>query len=105
MAQTPDRLQDVVLLFLDLIHTALPVLAALALLLFIWGLIKFIYKSGDEKSHTDGRKFMIWGVIALFVLVSFMGIIRLFFNDLGFNNTRYGLSPFGLPYLPIKGTQ
>jgi hypothetical protein len=86
-------LNDLVNGLLTLINPLLVLLVALSLLAFFWGLAKFIYKSGDPASHADGKKLMIWGIIALFVLTSFLGIIQFVSNDLGFN---FG----GIPLLP-----
>lgn len=59
-----------------LIQLAIVVVAGIALLVFFWGLAKFILKiGGDTKAVEDGRKMMIWGTIALFVMVSIWGII------------------------------
>ena len=50
--------------------------AGVALLVFFWGLAKFILKiGGDAKAVAEGKQLMIWGVIALFVMVSIWGII------------------------------
>jgi len=92
---TPSNLKELVDIFLDLIRTALPVIAGLALLVFIWGLVKFIFHvSGDEKAVEEGKNLMKWGLIALFVLVSFMAILAFVYRDIGFSRT------FGLPLLP-----
>jgi len=61
----------------ELISFTIPVLIALAVLLFIWGLIKFVFASGDDDSRNEGKKLMIWGVITLFVIVSIWGIVQL----------------------------
>lgn len=61
----------------DLINFTIPVLIAMALLLFIWGLIKFVFAGGDDDSRNEGKKLMIWGVITLFVIVSVWGIVAL----------------------------
>ncbi len=90
----PQNFQDVIRIFVDLIDTALPILAAIAVLIFIWGLVLFINRSGDAKNHADGRKFMTWGIVALFVMVSFMGIISFVYRDFGFSH------PLGIPLLP-----
>ena len=94
----PENLQDLIQLFIELATMLMPVILGLALIVFFWGLVKFIAKSGDTKSHTDGKNLMIWGVVGIFLMVSFLGIIFFFYDDLGFNDTR----PFGLPTLPIK---
>ena len=82
-------------IFVDLINTALPVIGGLALLVFIWGLAKFIFKVGDDEKKTveDGKNLMKWGLIALFILVSFRAILLFFYSDLGFTRS------FGFPYL------
>lgn len=47
----------------------------LAIVVFFWGLIKYLMSVGEEKSA--GLQTMFWGVIAIFVMVSIWGIIRL----------------------------
>lgn len=93
----PSDFKGLVDVFLGLARMALPVLVGLALLVFIWGLVKFIYRvGGDEKAVNDGKNLMIWGLIGLFVLVSFMGIISFFYKDIGFTRS------FGIPFLPPR---
>ena len=60
----------------DLINFAIPVLIGFALLFFFIGVIRYIYKAGTNKHHE--LEAIWWGLIALFVLVSLWGIIRLF---------------------------
>lgn len=71
--------------FLDLIKLAIPVVAGLALLVFFWGLAKFIARvGGDEKAVKEGRDLMFWGILALFVMVSFWGIMAFLSGQFGF---------------------
>ena len=84
---TPRTFSDLVDIFLNLINAALPVLAALALLVFLWGLVKFIFRvGGDEKAVNEGKSLMKWGLIALFLLVSFWSIITFFQGEVGFRS-------------------
>ncbi len=80
---------------LPLINAITFLLASLALLVFFWGLVKFIVNVGNqgEKAVKEGKDLMVWGLIALFLMVSVWGILRFFYADLGFEATR----PFGLP--------
>lgn len=66
-----------------LIDIALPIVVALALLAFFWGLVKFIFGGDDAKK--EGQSLMIWGLVALFIMVSVWGIIRFAGNALGVN--------------------
>ena len=60
----------------DLINLATPIVVALALLYFFWGLATFILNSGDEQKRKEGRNIMIYGLLALFIMVSVWGIIN-----------------------------
>lgn len=69
-----------------IIQIIIPLVFALALLLFFWGVAKYIWSEGQGKE--DGRKIMIWGVVALFVMTSVWGIVRFIQQDfLGGSNT------------------
>lgn len=60
----------------DIIQSIIPLIIGLAVLLFIWGVFKyFFFSSEDDKS--SGRNFMIWGIVALFVMVSVWGLVKL----------------------------
>lgn len=84
----------------SVIQVTLPVLIALAFMVFVWGLAKFIYQAGDTKAANEGKNLIKWGLIALFVLASFMGLISIAYNDLGLGDYR----PLGFPLLPTHNT-
>ena len=73
----------VVDLIRDLINAATPIVVALALLYFFWGLANYILASGNEVDKEKGRNMMIWGVVALFVMVSVWGVVGLLGDTLG----------------------
>ena len=60
------------------INAIIPVLGSVALLIFFWGLVKYVYASGDAHGHNDGKELIIWGLVAMFVLFSVWGIVNLF---------------------------
>jgi hypothetical protein len=77
----------------SLVRSVIPIIVAATLLVFIFGLIKFMRASGDSKAIEEGKTFMIWGIIALFVMLSIWGILNLFYSDF-FGGT------VGVPQLP-----
>lgn len=77
----------------SLINNILPVLLALGVLYFFWGLITFIRGAGDPKKTAEGKGIMIWGIVALFVMVSIWGIL----NWIG---TTIGVSGGSVPNIP-----
>ncbi len=58
-----------------LVSAATPIVIGIALLVFFWGLVKFIMAGDDGDSKKRAKHLMLWSVIALFVMVSISGII------------------------------
>lgn len=56
-----------------IVETIIPILLALALLGFFYGLVMYIFGKEDDKAQA--KKTMIWGVVALFVMVSVWGLV------------------------------
>ena len=73
----------------------LPILISLAVILFVWGLVAFIFNSGDEKAKDEGKRKMIWGIVAIFVMVSIWGFVSILRNVFGITDNS-PLTP-GLP--------
>ena len=68
--------KDLILAVGGLINPLILIVVGVALLVFFWGLVKFIFRiGGDEKAVEAGRRLMVWGLIALFVMISVWGII------------------------------
>jgi len=82
-----DKTSDLIKAVGKLISQLTVIAGGVALLVFLWGLAKFIFKSGDEKSHEEGMNLMKWGIVALFVMVSVWGIIGFMQNALGLPQT------------------
>jgi hypothetical protein len=75
LAQT--TLGDILATIGDLVNTLIPIAVAIALLFFFWGLAQYILKASDEDGRKAARDTMIWGIIALFVIVSVWGLVQI----------------------------
>lgn len=60
----------------------------LALLFFLWGAAQFIVAlgKGDEKGIEARKPILIWGIVALVVMVSIWSIVRLATTTLGLSS-------------------
>ena len=65
----------------DLVSRAVPLLIGLAVVAFFWGLVQYIF--AGAKGSAAGKNIMVWGLIALFVMVSVWGIITMAQGALG----------------------
>lgn len=63
----------------NVLQVLVPTLIVLALAIFIWGMVTFIFAAGrgSEESMKVGKSRMLWGVVGLFVIVSVWGLVQL----------------------------
>jgi len=94
-AQSLDALMDTVLGWLDIL---LPLLSTLAVVYFFFGIVRFINHAGDEKSRDEGKGIMIWGMVALFVMVALWGIVGYLQYSLGLDIAG---GPGDAPHTPL----
>jgi hypothetical protein len=66
----------------QILSLIIPVLITLAVVYFIWGVIQYTV-STDEEAKKGARGKIIQGLIGLFVIIAFWGIIRLITNTFG----------------------
>lgn len=59
-------------------------------LLFLWGLVKFLWNVGEGGDQTEGKQHMLWGLIGMFIMVSIWGIITLIDNTFNLGATSGG---------------
>jgi hypothetical protein len=60
--------------FGDIVNMSIGILVTLALAVFFWGLVQYIFKLGGSKTPDNGRSLMVYGIVALFVMVSVWGL-------------------------------
>lgn len=58
------------------------VLIGVALIVFFFGIIKFLSAGGDQQSISEGRKQIIAGIIGMFVLTGLWGIVQIVLSTL-----------------------
>ncbi len=90
-----DGLKTLLRSFSGLINTAITIIFGLALVFFFWGIGQFILHAGDQKMRDEGKKKIMWGVIALFVMVSIWGIVTFIGGIFGIsvNNSNNTINP------------
>lgn len=79
-------------LFVDLLGGVMGVLYMVAFAAFFWGIALFILNTNDDKKRGEGKTWMLWSVIALFVMITIWGLVGLLVNTVG-------ISPVLIPQL------
>jgi ribose/xylose/arabinose/galactoside ABC-type transport system permease subunit len=70
----------------QLINRLIPFVITLALLVFLWGILKYVFSSNGE-GRDEAKGYMIWGIIGLFVMVSVWGLVNILVRSLSLDNT------------------
>jgi len=61
----------------------IPLIFALAIVLFVWGVVQYVINDNEEAKKARGRQFMIWGIIGITVMVSVWGLVGILGNTFG----------------------
>tara|TARA_Y100000034_G_C6722533_1_gene319705 strand:- start:364 stop:678 length:315 start_codon:yes stop_codon:yes gene_type:complete len=75
-----NTIGDIIGELTDIVALATPVVAGLALLVLFWGAVKLILHADNEEKRRESKQILIWGTIALFVLISIWGIVTVLQN-------------------------
>ncbi|MDP1689853.1 MAG: hypothetical protein Q8L52_01475 [bacterium] len=67
----------------EVINPIILLLAALAFVLFLWGVFEFIAHAEDETKRKEGRQAIMWGLIGLVIIFGAYGIINLVLGTFG----------------------
>jgi hypothetical protein len=62
---------------IGLINYIVPVLIAMCMVILFWGIVKYVYQAGDGGEKSADKAIIFWGVIALFVVTTVWGLVKL----------------------------
>ena len=83
------QLQDLVDVFSLIVSALIPVVFGLGILAFFYGIMLYVFSASTE-SKKNGRNIMFWALVAVFVMASLFGIIKLAQTTLGIDQTGNG---------------
>lgn len=67
----------------NIISAIVPLLIAIALVVFIWGVIKYITAGDDAEKRSAARNTIIYGIIGLFAIVAVWGLVNVIADTFG----------------------
>ncbi|MFA5791496.1 MAG: pilin [Candidatus Paceibacterota bacterium] len=90
----------------ELFNNVIPVLIALGVVYFVWGVVQYVIYS-DEEAKKAGKMRMIYGIIGLAVIVSLWGLVYIVVNTFNLNDQNNIAPTPGelyniLPRLPVQ---
>ena len=89
-AQDSTAVTAVVTGTLAIVNIIVTIVFVLAVLVFGWGVVKYIMSAGDPEGEKEARGFLWWGVIGIAVLAFVFGIIQYAATYFGVGTTGRG---------------
>ncbi len=87
MAAMAATISSVITTASDIVRMIVPILITIALIIFIWGIIKYITAGDDEENRGKARNIILYGIIGLFAIVAVWGLVALIRNTFGITET------------------
>ncbi len=66
-----------------IINPLIVLMFAVAVVVFVWGMIEFLSNRDSEEAQTKGKSHMLWGIVGIFIMLSVFGIINLLIGTFG----------------------
>jgi len=63
--------------FIQPLNTLIPILVGVAVVVFIWSIIKYLASSEDPTKKEGSKRILVMGVVGIFILVSIWGIVSI----------------------------
>lgn len=67
----------------NILNPLIGILFGVALIVFLWGIATFIMQSDSDQQREMGKKHMLWGLVGMLIMVSFLAIMRIIANTIG----------------------
>lgn len=80
-----------------ILSVVIPILISIATVYFIWGVIQYLIIGGEEKKK-KAKEAIFSGLIGLFIIIAFWGIVNVIVNTLGVGPEK--LNPGAIPCVP-----
>ena len=66
-----------------IVDVVIPLLMTIAIAVFLYGIVLYISSGGDSEREKNARGYIIYGVIGLFALVAFWGLVTVLAQTFG----------------------
>jgi len=100
LAQNPNKtVGNILKEFQDILNLLIPIIIGIGLLFFLIGIVNYVTAGEDEEKQKQARNMMLYGIVALFVMVAVWGLVSVLGQT--FLSGQYGTAP-PAPKIPDK---
>ena len=67
----------------EILNPLILLLFALAVVYFLYGVMKFVQNQDNEDAQEEGKSHMLWGIVGIFLMIAVYGILGFIARTLG----------------------
>lgn len=82
----------------SIIDAVVPFIVGLAVFVIIWNIFTYITHAADEEKRGEAKKFILWGVIGVFMMLSVWGFVNILVNTFQLDKI---IRPGDIPKVPV----
>lgn len=86
--------RDIIGVLLSIADAIVLLIISMATIVFLYGLVGYIKKSSDVAGREESRKYIIYGILGLFVMTAVWGLVKILADT-------FGISAVGIPQIRI----
>ncbi len=81
----------------EVLNTIVPFIVGLAVFVIFWGIFTYLTEAADEEKRAEAKKFILWGIIGVFMMLSVWGFVNILVNTFSLAKN---ISPDQIPKVP-----
>ncbi|KKW10637.1 MAG: hypothetical protein UY50_C0029G0009 [Parcubacteria group bacterium GW2011_GWA2_49_9] len=80
------------------LDSIVPFLIGLTVFIILWGIFTYIANAGNEEKLAEAKRFIMWGVVGVFCMLSLWGFVNLLLNSFALERV---IQPGDIPKVPV----
>jgi len=68
-----------------IVNPLIALLFALAVVIFLYGMLEFIFNQANDEKKTTGKSHMLWGIVGITIMLGVFTIMNVILKTLGIN--------------------
>ncbi len=69
-----------------ILDNIVPFIVGLAVFVIIWGIFTYITQASNEEKREEAKKYILWGVVGVFMMLSIWGFVNILLNTFSLDN-------------------
>ncbi|HEY4487039.1 MAG TPA: hypothetical protein VJB70_04920 [Candidatus Paceibacterota bacterium] len=71
-----------------IVNPIIGLLFAVALIMFLWGVVEFIFRADSDIARENGKRHMLWGIFGMFIMFAVFAIMRIIVDTFDITGVR-----------------